>query len=430
MHKKNYVLTSAGYSRFFTAAVVLLPILDQYKLGPTTFFDVFVFITAFFSLLSNERKLRVNKNEIPYLIYIITTTLLFSFTYTALSFSSGLLKVGRLILVLLAMYIYGFRNFDFKFGFDLYTIVVYIITVLIFVQYLLYLTTGRVTSFLIPNIPLHYGDGSDSANLIDHMRTSSYFRPCTVFIEPAFQAAYLIFWIPLSLMQKITNPSLKNLSINIIVTAMICLSASVTGIVCCVIVWIGYLLICGKYLTLNLKYFAVIIFVIVLGLFFVNRLLSIGSIQSQIAAKIASLNNLDKGSSLTLRVFRGLYCFRAISVFRKVFGCGNNCFYYYYYQAGISTIYDYRVGNNITYMSGWFTLLCNSGIIGSIAYLYFLLPKIIRKNNVAGIFTFVVFSAMMFGTSMFETPVFFLSLYMIVTNTNVLGDLLSANLKK
>ena len=93
------------------------------------------------------------------------------------------------------------------------------------------------------------------------------------------------------------------------------------------------------------------------------------------------------------------------------------CFYYYYKESGITTIYDYKISENITYMSGWFTALNNLGIIGFLTYLYFFIPKIFNRRNTAGMFGFFLFTALMFGTSIYEKPIYFLALYLITTNT-------------
>ena len=288
--------------------------------------------------------------------------------------------------------------------------------VLIIYQYIVYFTNGKITSFLIPDLKLNYGARAKGIVLINQMKQSAYFRPCSIFIEPAFQAAYIIPWIPMALIKNINKPNIKSLLSVIIVSVMLCMGASFTALACCAIIWFGYLLISIKYSKISYKTTYLFFFLLIVGIFAIYKILSLESVQNQISGKIESLNHLNKSSSLTLRLLRGALCFYEMDFFHQLFGCGYNGFYYYYKQAHISTIYDYNVGANITYMSGWFYALCNLGIVGFLIYLSIILPKVFRKYNLAGLFAFIAFSAMMLGTSMFETPVYYLSLYLIATS--------------
>ena len=135
--------------------------------------------------------------------------------------------------------------------------------------------------------------------------------------------------------------------------------------------------------------------------------INLPSFQDQMERKMTSIDSLTTTSSVSLRLLRGYYCFGEIDGLRKLIGCGYNGFFYYYTTFNITTIYDANL-TFVSYMSGFFSALCDIGIIGfTLLFGYLLFETIKSKKRVCYALLFVLI-LLLLGSDLFESPVYFI----------------------
>ena len=400
-HKSSDIITL-----LFTLFVILLPIINQYSIGAFTFVDLFLGVFLLIWSISNKR-IRFSGGFVFYGLFLLITTIFGSLFYDSLSSFGFVLKIVKCFLTIFVFYILGSSFFDCSFGYNVYSKIIVVITVLIYLQYIVFLISGRGSSLLIPGLTLNYMEGLKSDSLIITMTNSAFFRPATFFIEPAHQAEYMIPWLTLSLFMNTKSFSLKKIIWNGVVTLAICLGASVTGIICSIVCWSLYLLLLGFKSLSSLKMIFRLIILIGLALLVINVVISLPSVQDQIQRKLNSLDSLTTASSFTLRLLRGYYCFEQVDIYRKIFGCGFNGFYYYYETYDISTIYDSNL-YYVSYMSGLFSALCNIGFVGFTLLFGMFVYKTIKSKRIVCFALLAMLLLLLLGSDLFEAPVYFI----------------------
>jgi len=200
----------------------------------------------------------------------------------------------------------------------------------------------------------------------------------------------------------------------LVVTAGMALTTSFLGIACVIILWAVQLIQMAK--SHESKIVNRLVWIIpIIGagtIYLANRSL----ISYSITSKVTQLSNLSTTSSFTLRVVRGLECFKQTNLLIKIFGCGYGNITSYYHAIGLRTIYD-TVITDISYMSGFFTLLCSVGIIGTIIYIITLLP-IMRCRVPAVRMLLLCFALLMISSACFDTPNYCVMMALMVTMLN------------
>lgn len=410
-----------GLSKFFTIGVLLLPILNQYVLPIGSFLDLFMLISLTWHLIGSRKLPIRNKALLLYFLYALLVTIIMCSTYSGITASSLVLKIGRLILIILVIYLLGSQYFDFEYAYSIYTKIVYIIIASVLIQYIMYVVAGAQTALIIPNTTLNYMSKLSSNVLIRNKLTARYYRPSSYFIEAAHQAEYVIPWIGMSLFKEDDNKSIKKAVLTLAITVVLCIGASFTALACCSLIWIVYIFHMFKKTNRSPKYFifAIVLVIAIIGI--ASYLLTIPSIQHQIERKVSSYNDIDSTSSFTLRLLRGFYCFSDIDIIHKIFGCGYNGYAYYYNHYGIVSRYVVDE-SHVSYMSGFFSALCDLGIVGIVIYFSFLLPAALRRTDECSKILLFVLALLMICSDIFETPVYFIMVLLIISNKNYIEN--------
>jgi hypothetical protein len=249
------------------------------------------------------------------------------------------------------------------------------------------------------------------------MRVSSgyYYRPSSIFIEPAFYVSYLLPYIALALF-KTKEINVKNILICAFATSTIILTTSSLGLGGALIVWGLYFMMIirdKKNVTWLIKHAYYIIPVLSIILVFIFR--QEGVLLSLII-KIKSIQNISQESSLTMRLLRGLFYFFDVDYIHKIFGLGYGNLTMYYNSVGMKTIYD--AGNQVSYMSGIFTIINSFGMIGLSLFLVF----VKRNYKDAAIKTKILIICLgifMFTSDCFDSPMYYILLiFIIAENSN------------
>ena len=393
-------------NNIYTYGLIILPIVYQYRIGGFSVLHIFSIITVLWFCLTEHK---VNKRELywPYIIYTFITTFVILMTLKEMSISLFASNIVFMTLLLMSVYILAPKYFDEKKAYKLYTCIVYIVSTLLLVQFILYNVKGIRTSFIIPGLTLNYGGDFSSTEFIQQFLGYQNFRVSSVFIEPTMYAAYVLPWIFLSLFNTENNYDKHNIIRVLLVTVVLCLGGSSYGIFGAAIAWALFAEM-GIWRSSNKLFVLIIPFILLVGYWVFNTEI----VQTQISLKMGSLNNLDEASSTSLRLLRGLYCFKELDLINKFFGCGYGVLGAFFDQHGITTIYDSTTLVDKTFMSSGFRVLCQSGIVGSLLYFTPFVRCIKRYKRLVPLFICFIFTIL--TSSTLDMPSYFLQIIFIL----------------
>ena len=397
MKSRNSIL-----QRIFTIGIVLLPILSQYRIAGFSLLYLYSFITvAFFGI--SVHIIRISNKYWLYIIYTLFSTIFALLTLKVMSISLVLSNIFFMLLILVNMYILAPEYFDVIKGYKIYTNIIYIISVILLVQFILFTVKGIKTAFIIPGLELNYGGVFNSTEFIQQFLGYQNFRVSSIFIEPTMYAAYILPWIFISLFNTDRNFEKDNIIRVLVVTIIMCLSGSSYGILGAAIAWVLFIEV-GIWKS-GRKGFVFAVPIILLIAYWVFNL---EIVQTQLVMKMGSLNKLDVASSTSLRLLRGWYCFKSLHIVNIIFGCGYGILEAFFAQNDISTIYDYSTLVDKTFMSSFFKILCQSGIVG--ASLYFIPIISVVKQYFKLLPIFICFVYTILTSSTLDMPSYFLQI--------------------
>ena len=367
--------------------------------------DIFALCGLLYCIICN-RIIKIKPVVYIYIIYIILDTVLVSTILKEVSQTDVTIRMLRVLVLYSFFYIFLPEIFDFDYGFKWYTKVVYLVTVLIVFQYFIYYIFRIDVNILIPGAKINYGSYSTSTELMHSWHDNAsigYYRPCSVFLEPSYQAQYCLPWIAMAFVHKVKGKYSVWFRGIIFVSLGIVLTTSSLGIIGCGLIWVYYAFTIIKkndnYKISRLLFFIPIVILLIAFIFTQDV------IRQQISGKILSLAS-DKTSSATLRLFRGLACFTQFGFPYSIFGSGYGNIAEFLAEYNIKTVYDKGL-IVIDYMNGASTLLCGLGVVGVIFYVLLLFS--ITKNSQKSYRNILILSLIILMTtsSLFDSAIYF-----------------------
>lgn len=394
--------------KFILFFIIILPIVDQYKMLPLTFLEIIAILGFLYTVL--KRNKIVPSKYLLFLTLGVFTTF-FSTLYSLINYTNYDMNLQIFLLrmikycVIIVGIVDGVKHyFDVRYALMLYRKIVLIVSGILTYQFLMYKFFNKAIYFLIPNATLNYGNGINSSEIISSvllgLSSGYYFRPSSIFIEPAYYAAYVLPYIAIVLFRS-SSFEKEEFILLLYCSLNSMLTTSTLAFVSCLILWILWIY---KYIRENnLKVNILPLILILITITFVfYKTYSSDAIMISLLIKLKSLNNLDSASSLTLRLFRGGYFYSELDSLLKIIGVGYGNLSSYYHGASINLIYDSKL-TQISYMSGFFTILNSFGIIGIIAYAYWMLSLFLH-SGFAKKGLLIIFIVFILTSDCYESP--------------------------
>lgn len=392
--------------RWYTLFVILLPLLNQYTILSMNFMDVFNIFVLLSYLLATKGRIKTGNGYIPYILYSLV---LMCISMLGLSVYSPVLMLKNVVsftIFAFNLFFVGPDFFDLDYGFKCYTNIILISCVVAVFQTLLNIVFSKRLILVIPWLTLNYGNGMSGSTFISTVTSYYSYRASAFFLEPAYFAEFCLPFLFLALFNSDVRLSTKNIARCLFVTISVCLTTSMLGIVGCVIAWSIYL---AQMLWTSKRRKLIILIPIVIGagLYIYN----LESVQAQIVSKMYSAQNLTMGTSLSLRLTRGWYCFDQLSSTHKMLGVGYGCVSPFFTQHNITTIID-KEGIVNSYMNGISLMLCSLGIIGTLLYLLPLIKMFFQNKKV--FMLLICWGILMFTSQVFDTASYFVLMIFII----------------
>lgn len=392
----------------------LMPVINQYQELSLTFWELFSMIAVIYGLIKAKGRI-CKMTDTAYLffsLYVLLSCLLFSLRYTDLSVGSILMRSLKFIVVtVFVLFIAPHFLFNIELIRKVYKYLLCTISIILIFQIMSYYFLGNPFYAIIPNITLNYNDGVNSSVLIDNnlraITAGYYYRPSSVFLEPAYYALFSIPGISLILFnQKISK---SDIILSIFFTICAILTTSSLALVGCSICWITFLIFRKDLWKKNwIRMVGLIICIIPLAIYF---LMQQGGVLTSVNIKLASLANMSEESSTSLRLLRGLHYYNQMDIFSQMFGTGYGNLSAYYYQNGIQIIGDSN--SQVSYMNGISTVLCSFGLFGMILFITFIVHEY-KKGNPLTRSLIICLVTVMFASDMFDSIFYYLFMFLIL----------------
>lgn len=424
------VITNKKWKKYYTIALVLLPILNQYVVAGVRIIEMFAIIGFFVYIMENGKIVLNSKYD-----YFVVYGLIVSVGMTAIQFftipqynlplMNYFFRLCKFIIVFVGIIVASRKYFDYDLGRKWYGHSVVFCSLILIFQYLVHFMTGEALFGILPGTILNY----ENEMAADYFIAYSYnrlnigfpYRPCSVFVEPAHYAVYVLPWLFL----EVNKPQMKNSKVFVVlVTFAVFLSSSSLGIVGGVVAWgtllIGY--VKRHKLTRRVLVYIPITLILIVGI--ISVLLQSEGFLFSVRTKLESLGNLSEASSLTYRLFRGMLFYAEIGVLYKAFGLGYGNLDAYYHATNMRLSIDNNLVQ-VAYMNGIQEILNMYGLVGLflfVAWLYYCYKKSFDSKMLV-----LAFLAILFGSDYYDTASYTVVVVLLLTSHNIISNKVVVN---
>lgn len=413
-----------NFEKIVSYLVVLLPILGTYGffLKSVTFADVAICIILFFAVLKSTKK-KTNKYDKNYIIFVvwgIISTVFSLVMFDNISSTNTLIQLIKFILYSFMIILIPKNYFDIVLAKKIYSNVVIVISIIVFIQYFLYLITGNfypwvLNSKIFP--PIYVNDDYFTTSYLYMLGGSSY-RPSSIFSEPALFAQYVSPCLIMNLFSKRT----KNKYLTVfLITMSVILGKSANGIIYIAVIWFVYLIsrlfsfFKNKDFKVKLSTIIVIFVLIIFYPFIFPKLneLLFGAGSSSLYNRLLEISDYTGNSSGSMRVMRGWMIFDGMAFIEKANGIGiGNILDFLDLNPSLVPMFKKAYNG---YMSGLSAIFVNFGIIGGILYLNWWFKQYINKGSQQkGFLLFLLLY--LIASNSFYTPHFVFTTILIIAH--------------
>lgn len=380
--------------KIFTILLCFWPILNIYSYqtgGLLGFGDICVLVFALFNI-GYCQKIRFYKEIKYYFIFMIAIIFLSLFD-TCMIGDKGeglgiITSVARVAFYSVIVIIYIPKCLDLEYGIRIIKWFTVANAVIVYLQTILYMLSGRVTLLILPVLPLANGETYNNMynSLVAHSG-SYYFRASGIFLEPAHLAQYVLIGILLFLYtcdgEKNVNDR-KSFWLAFFCSGAAILSTSSIGIVFTILIWVHWAVstMFKQYISADLaKNYAILIPICILSFIYIIRKLNVFTI---LFGKLSYVTITDSSSSFAYRVTRGFEIYSKLPIREKLFGVGfGNISSYMVSTSNLNSYAESDYMNSIAY------IFCSIGIVGMILFIL-IFYKILSGNCFLKVFTLYV----------------------------------------
>ncbi len=345
-------------SRYFSFMVVTYPLLVMYSFIHVKLEYLFFLVGFFLFIIKGQNSgfsFKTSKSLLSFFFYMSFVP---SLIYVLIVNHSGnMLQTGTIFFFVTLCLILDNAKIDYIWKYYFY--ILWIAVVIFLLQELMWYTIGSRFSALIPGLEFTFYDNMTSEDMASFQVHTN--RSCSIFMEPAVFAKYLIPAVVYNLgcsKKKIIN--FLGLSIVLI------LLRSGVGLI--------LLLTCFILLLFQLPYknritrIIAFCFLIVISLF-IGLKFTVTEYGSEQMMRINELNGDSDNVSGFQRIVRGYLLYDGLSIFEKIFGIGTKNIGAAILSSPYKIFFD---GSSDVYLNGIQAILVGGGLIGLFLFGYML----------------------------------------------------------
>lgn len=405
IEKKNII------SITFTFLVMTMPIINNYaspipSIGLSEFILLLSIPLMCHIIILYRKKILLHRYWL-YFFYGITSSLVILLLNSKFSVDDVVDRLLRDTFYVFLVLLFAQIFFDVKYAIKLYKKLTIITCVYLILQCISFYVFDVILPWLIPGLDLNFSTVSLSAYLEYYKNMYLYyFRPNSIFMEPAQFAQFVTPYLVL-LLFPINNKDNINYKLAILVSISLLLSTSANAYVLLFVIWsIWYIYSC-----IQVKEHKKIVVFFVVGISFIIALFLLYKHSAEFNRFIMRLNNIGNGESGSgnVRLLRGAYFFGSLDSVFKIFGIGFGNFSNFSSAYFISTLYD--IGTE--YMNSLSYILVSSGIVGLVIFLWVLYCEY-KKGSLSVKILVIILLLMFLSSSIYSSPIYVILLTFIL----------------
>lgn len=305
--------------KVFTSLVICLPILTVYK-SPVPGVDLatlLMLLFAFVYFLSGRLKFINIKSPLLFFLLFLLFLSSVSFMLQGVISDIALLRTGKLLFLVLFVFVIGYDNlFDKEFAIKALNAVTAAAAIYIILQTVAYHLFG----LLLPSgiLPLVTDEAYSALNYAQIAK--SFYRPSSFFIEPAYFAQYAMLGLCINIFGFKKSRLCHNLKMALLISAGIILSASGQGVLLAAFLWLFWLVQRLIFTNFSVKKLFILLAVAGAGIVFIPMLLET-ELVSKTLSRVFDTNTAMGGNALLART-HGYSHFQSLPLLYKTIGVG------------------------------------------------------------------------------------------------------------
>lgn len=400
-------------SLFFSFCLALMPLLNIYISGiPGVGLGELVIGFIVIILFIRNRGIKIGSTETLYLFffcYALLITLLNWFIHPNYSLRDIVVRLVIFLFYTMILIVPNNSDFIATHFYKVYISLAIVASVFALVQVIAFSVFHIIILGIIPGIPLNYPLNSYALLLDNYASLYSYFfRPTSLFLEPAHLAQFLGIALILTLYANRKT----NYYFAILITLASLLSTSTSAIIYTAIIWIIYFAFISIK-TNNIKSFTNTLLVFVL---FISVLFLVNKISPTFNYGFSRIQNLLSNDVLLgsgyERVFKGFDVWRQLSWSEKLFGIGFGT-YDSYYSLGLVQVYN----GQVEYMSSISYIFVSAGVVG-FSLFSLVIVKIIQSKDIMKISLAAFLVILFVSSSIFNTPIYIITMILTMKTSS------------
>lgn len=393
---QNWQIDKVSLSeKVMTAWCVTAPLLMPYGIVGIDFGRL-AFILILIIVIVKDKRLKFYSSPlyISYVIYRLTVPVLLSFVIY------GIFSITNTLLFNLIIFCCAIPYINVEFAVKIYKKIALFLCVIFLFQELQYLVMGYRFSGLMPGLPLVYEStlGVDTQSLIEHQINST--RSCSLFLEPAHFAQYLVPALIVSLYGNRGKISFYS----IIFSIVLLLLKSGIGLLLLAMVWLVWIF--ANKISIKKKFVFLTIFLplIIVSIYYFIK----SEYVADLLFRTQEISVDSTSSSGFIRFIRGYLPWLELPLISKIFGIGSSETLEHLLQfMECSWLF-----HDETYFNSFQNDMIMGGLIGT-GCLYFWFTKCVGQVGIQGKLLILSYVVLTFMESMH--PLFFV-LYISLSN--------------
>lgn len=400
----------------FTILIATYPILNQYasfvhnSIGISDFVCFWFIIYVLFSAWKNSACIVLNK-EYSYFVFIsVALTCLNILLVKNYSVYDVGFRVLRDLLYWAIIAIAIPNLFDIQLGFLLIKLTAFFSSLVIMLQWLIYIICHKVTFLWLPFSFRAGINKSETMEFVKSYASELYYRPSGFYTEPAYSALFCIVAVIICLF---CGKKTRDIFLALFFTIGIALTTSASGILIVLVVWflwIGNTLFkkAGKRQIIVLSFLIFISGIAALSmlLFFTPIGISLFSRLSEVSDKIS------RASSGYVRVLRGYDIFMELDSKNILTGTGLGNLYPYMLEHENMHKFFTLSGDRNEYVNSAAYFLNSIGVIGTVSFLIIILKRYYKENVLVKV-TIIITLIIMMTDSVYNSATWILLMSII-----------------
>lgn len=381
------------------------PIVENISVGEV----ILMLFTPVFAIFAFNRKTRWDFYWV-FLLWTAATTCFAVTLEAAVDYVNVFFTLLRLIFHAVIYLWFARVYFDRRIFMKIYKVFVYAAVVFIFLQYAVYLATGRLIPYLLPGLKLRW-TLTTASEIYAFRLTESPIRLSAFFVEPASYAQFVTPFLVWLLFRK-EKRTKTEISFIALICASVAISTSASflfSIAAVLCVWYMHRIFIAKNTVTPLF---ILVAIIAAGAVFL-MIYSGNDTLDMLIGRFTEVDSSKGATSGNMRVLRGFAVFGEVDFINKLFGVGAGNTYGYMINHNIRTQYDYsNAENQLNYMNGISSILVWGGISGLLLYLSIMFRRFMRSDTVGKAMIFYL-AILMFSASIYVMPVYVLLMTVI-----------------